>query len=98
MWLISNIFKENISNLLLQSQFGLVKTVATSASHRSSEKVSMEAAVGTASSFPVRGNRNGAHGRLQGWKAECASERAVGRREGPWHWMLLGTKRKIQNF
>jgi hypothetical protein len=64
MWFISNIFKENISNLLLQSQFGLVKTVATSASHHSSERVSTEPAVGIPSSSPVRGKRNRVHGRL----------------------------------
>lgn len=42
MWFLSNTLKENISNLLLQSQFGLVKTVVASASHSSSEKAGID--------------------------------------------------------
>lgn len=42
MWFLSNTLKENISNLLLQSQFGLVKTTVASASHSSSEKAGID--------------------------------------------------------
>lgn len=46
MWFLSNTLKENISNLLLQPQFGLVKTVVASASHCSSEKAGTDIGTG----------------------------------------------------
>lgn len=72
MWFLSNTLKENVSNLLLQSQFGLVKTVVASASHSSSEKAGIDIDAGILTRSHVRGNRSGVQRRPQGWRAECA--------------------------
>lgn len=68
MWFLSNTLKENISNLLLQSQFGLVKTVVASASHSSSEKAGIDIDAGILTRSHVRGNRSGVQRRPQGWE------------------------------
>lgn len=57
MWFLSNTLKKNLSNLLLQSQFGLVKTVVTSPSHHSSEKVCIDIATGILSRSHVQGRQ-----------------------------------------
>lgn len=75
MWFLSNTFKENLSNLLLQSQFGLVKTLVTSASHGSSEKVCIDIAAGILSRSHVQGKQEWGTGETpQGWRAECTFE------------------------
>lgn len=95
MWFLSNTLKENISNLLLQPQFGLVKTVVASASHCSSEKAGTDIGTGILTMPHVRGNRSGVQRRPQGWRAECAFGGTLWK-EGEWHWhcRFLGDKKK----
>lgn len=82
-WFLSNTLRENISNLLLQPQFGLVKTVVASASHCSSEKAGTDIGTGILTMSHVRGNRSGVQRRPQGWRAECRGDPEAGGQSVP---------------